>query len=469
MSTLFSKSFLFLAVVCYPLVSVLANQTDTLSPVLPEDVLPFSISIQEAGFALPSGIHSGAFAEHQGKWIFLAGRTNGLHGFGPGPANFPPSQQNTTVYVINPDTQEVFSRELTTTSSGLTPAQIDHLSVTSPQCFHNQETIYISGGYGVDTLTGLFSTKPVLTAIDLKGLVKWVTSPNSTNNLAKHVRQTTDPLLQVTGGYMTADAHLTAMLVFGQNFQGFYSTSSNGNYTQQVRCFQIIDTGSDLYVQPRKSQSPSPDYRRRDLNVVPIIKDKKLAYVALAGVFTLDTGVWTVPVFINADGTSSMADPANPATFKQAMNHYVSATAGVYSRSTRDMYIILLGGISYGYFQGGVFQTDAEIPFINQVTTIRIDKNNNFSQYLMNNEYPVIPSTGSNPGNPLLFGAGAKFIPARNMASYNNHIFQLDKMKAPTLLGYIVGGIMSTLPNTNTMNDSAASPYIFEVHLTPKL
>ena len=39
--------------------------------------------------------------------------------------------------------------------------------------------------------------------------------------------------------------------------------------------------------------------------------------------------------------------------------------------------------------------------------------------------------------------------------------------RAPVAVGYIVGGIQSTLPNTNTTSDSAASPYVFTVTLVP--
>lgn len=446
---------------------IFANQTSTVSPIFPPTSLPFDVVIQEASFMLPSGIHSGAFAVYKDKWLFLAGRTNGLHGFGPGIGNFPPSKQNTIAYVVDLQSKAVFFRSLDDPTSGLSQQQIDQLSVTSPQSFFQGNTLYISGGYGVDTATGLFSTKSVLTAIDIPGFIKWVIDP-SDESAVKHIRQTSHPLLQVTGGYMTAvNPHLTSLLVFGQNFKGFYTVDSNGDYTQQVRCFQIIDNEGKLYVQPRKSQKPDPNYRRRDLNVVPVIRNNKQAFVALSGVFTLDGGIWTVPVLIKTDGTATMADPSDPGTFKQGMNNYVSSDVGLYSQSTKDMYVILMGGISYGFFSGGVFQTDPDIPFINQVTTIKIDKKDNFTQYLMNNQFPVILSTGTNPGNPLLFGAGAYFIPASDVPSYSNGVVQLDKIKEPTLLGYIVGGIMSTVANTGSQAESTASPYIFEVILNP--
>lgn len=443
------------------------NQTDTLSPVLDPDALPFTITIETAPFNLPAGIHSGAVAVHDGKWLFLAGRTNGLHGFGPDP--FPPSLQNKTAYVVDYATQTVYSRALDHATSGLTQTQIDNLSVTSPQFFQNQKTLYICGGYGVNTGTSNFETKPTLTAIDVPKFIAWVIDPTKAPSAASSTRQTTNSWLQVTGGYMSClDNHLSSLLIFGQNFTGVYTDSSNGAYTQQVRRFQIIDNGKDLYVQTRKSEGTNPSYRRRDLNVLPFIDGKKQAFAALSGVFTLDTGIWTVPVEIAADGSSFMADPDASDTFKQAMNNYVSATVTLHSPSTKDNYFLLLGGITYGYFDSGTFQTDNEIPFTNQITTVKRDSAGNYTQYLMAEEYPVILSTGSNPGNTLLFGAGAFFVNAADMPQYRNQVINFDKLHSPVVLGYIVGGIMSTLPNTNDRTDSTASPYIFTVTLNPR-
>lgn len=83
----------------------------------------------------------------------------------------------------------------------------------------------------------------------------------------------------------------------------------------------------------------------------------------------------------------------------------------------------------------------------------------------------MIASTGSNPGNPLLFGAGAQFFPAGGLPSYGNGVLDLDRLggSQPYVIGYVVGGIMSTLPNTNAQSDTAASPYIFKVMLTSTL
>jgi hypothetical protein len=448
------------------------NQTPDVSPIFPQDSLPLRITIEQADFSLPSGVQSYVAGTFGGRWLILAGRINGLHGFDPN-NNFPPNEQNSTVFVVDPVQETVAMRLLTAPGSGLTQSQVDLLSVTSAQSYQVGNTLYMTGGYGVDTSTGNFSTKDALTAIDVPGLMQWVDNTSPGDTAAQHIRQIHDPVFQVTGGQMRLGTGGVTMLMLGQNFVGD-NVFVDGTYTEQVRRFRISDNGVTLSVAPLSPLPAIPDanYRRRDLNVVPLIRDGNDAgWAALSGVFTPGNGVWTVPVQIAGDGTPSMADPTNPSTFKQGMNGYASANFGAYSPSTRQMYTVLLGGISFGYFAGGAFVTDAELPFINQVTTIRQSPDGVVSQYIMNSEYPFIASTGSNPGNQLLFGAGAHLFAAAGVPVYGNGVMDLDQLggSRPRVIGYIVGGIMSTLPNTNAQSDTAASPYIFKVTLKSTL
>lgn len=449
----------------------LDNQTATLSPVLSEAGLPFSVVVEQVNFQLPVGIHSGMVGEYQGMWIFIAGRTNGLHGFGNDP--FPVIAQNTSIYVVNPNTGAVYSRSLLDPGSGLTRQQIDELSVVSPQGYQVSNTLYMTGGYGINTATGEFDTKPVLTAIYLPGIVQWVMQPNdTTNSVSKNIRQIYNEEFQVTGGEMLRLGNIS-QLVFGQNFIGTYTPNSNGLYTKQVRRFQLQDVDGQLIVNiyPSLPAIPDPAYRRRDMNVVPTLlnvsNQLQYGYIVYGGVFTLSSGVWTVPVVGNQNGVPTMANPDSPSAFKQAMNQYVCAMANLYSRKYQSNFNIFFGGISYGYYSGGNFVTDTEVPFLNQITTVQMNKYGNFTQYLMNNEFPVILSTTANPGNPLYFGAGAYFIPA-HVKQYANGVISLDSIRQPTVIGYIVGGIASTLQNTNTDADSFASRYVFKVTLVPK-
>lgn len=270
------------------------NQTPGVSPVYYGRELPYRVTVEQAGFVLPSGLHSFASATFGGRWLMLAGRINGLHGFENDDNNFPPNQQNTTVFVVDPTVGAVYTRSLTGAGAGLTQAQIDVLSVTSGQSYQIGNTLYMTGGYGVDTAGATFSTKDVLTAIDVPGLMQWV----------------------VAQGKLT---------------------------------------------------------------------------------------------------------------------------------------------------------TDPELPFINQITTVRHGADGTVTQFLMDAEYPVIASTGSNPGNRLLFGAGARFFPVAGLPAYPNGVIALDQLGSQSrLVGYVGGGIMSTLPNTNTQSDSAASPYVFRVTVSPQ-
>lgn len=463
------KKLFILALSTYSCLGSL-NQTTDLTPILVDKPLPFTIKIETTDITVPGGIHSAAAGQCGCQVLYITGRTNGLHGFDNSDNNFPPSQQNTNVIVINLHTKQVTLRSLYDPFSGLTQHQIDTLSVTSPQSYQSKNTLYITGGYGVDTATGEFSTKDTLTAIDVPGLIHWVTHPECGDYAARYIRQISNPVFKVTGGYMYQVGKNPTLLIFGQNFAGYYTSSSNGDYTQQVRRFYILDNGTCLNVQVLPPTETNPNFRRRDLNVVPIVKicnSKKVpAFVALSGVFTQAGGAWTVPVDITANGQPLMANPNFATTFKQGMNNYICPHVSLLSEKG-NMYTILFGGITFEYYQDGEFLTDAELPFTNEITVIKRYPSGIYQQYLLPTQYPTILSTESNPGNQLLFGAGGRFIPNNNIPMVCNGVLNLAKIKKPTVIGYIIGGIESTLPNTSSQADSAASPYVFRVILSP--
>lgn len=167
-----------------------------------------------------------------------------------------------------------------------------------------------------------------------------------------------------------------------------------------------------------------------------------------------------------------MADPNLPSTFKQGMNNYDCATFGMFSKKNGDMYTILLGGISFGFFEktceGLEFKTDEEFPFISQTTTIKIDKHGKYTQHFMKHGgFPLICSKTVNAGNPLLFGAECEVFLFNDIPKYSNDVLKLDSIKKPTLIGYVIGGIQSTVPNTSTQADSSPSRHLFKVIVEP--
>ncbi|HEY2811390.1 MAG TPA: hypothetical protein VGJ00_08395 [Rhabdochlamydiaceae bacterium] len=478
------------------------NQTSYVTNPLPEDSLPFRIQIDVAPFSLPVGLQAYVSGLYKNEYVLLAGRTYGLHGFLGD--TFPTVSQNTTVYVFNITNGSVISRSLADPSSQLSQEQIDQLSVTNALFFQGDgsNTLYVVGGYGINTATGLRQTKSVLTAIDLPKLIRWVKHSSKIKSAAQCIRQVSHPLLQVTGGVMwQINPHQPLLLGFGQDFEGNYvNTTSNGDYTYQVRPFQILDTKKDLLVYPYKQSIPNPIYRRRDLNIIPALKKAgnslQQYLVSYGGVFTPgdDFGAWTIPIEIQADGSARSLDTSNPNTFAQGMNNYECPNVGLYSEKTGDMYTLFFGGISFLYsINGGFYSSqgsfcqDFGLGFTNDVTAIRIDASGNYQQYLLSATYPSIaPSFGSCPppsfpinctnvatnASPvLLFGASGFFLPVPNLPFYPNSVIALDRLGSkPILLGYIVGGIQSSAVETcSEMGnvDTLPSNYIFSVTLIP--
>lgn len=445
------------------------NQTDTFSPIVLNGNLPYQISLRVldvGGTADIPTLQSFAAGSVDGEWVLVAGRTNGLHNFtSDGFLNFPPAYQNTFIWVIDPVGKQTWSRSLNDPSSGLTVAQVDSLSATNTESAQRNDVLYIAGGYVYDRTADDFTTYDTLTALDLPGVVDWV--KNGTGMLTDHFRQISDPLIKVAGGVMHfVDGR--ALLVFGQDFEGPYLPSSNGDYTMQVRAFDIVDDGMTLAIANVVSSTPAPEYRRRDLNVVPMLSGggSTQGLIALSGVFLpgADGGAWTVPVEIDAAGTPSMADPSAPGTFKQGMNSYSSATISLYSPTLDETHTISLGGISLNYFDttaGGIVY-DENIPFINGITSIIRSAAGEYGQFYMG-EYPSVPNP-SNGNAPFLFGAEAEFFPADGIAEFSNGMLDLDSLTATTVVGYIYGGIIAQQPN---FGSTGASNIIFEVVYTP--
>lgn len=94
------------------------------------------------------------------------------------------------------------------------------------------------------------------------------------------------------------------------------------------------------------------------------------------------------------------------------------------------------------------------------------------------NSYPPVCSGGPAPvtcgsSDPLqtyyFFGANGAFIPQNGLPTYPNGVIAFDKLnKKTTFVGYIVGGIASTITDTNCDSDSQSSSYVFKVTVHPR-
>lgn len=443
------------------------NQTPSLSPVHVGSSYPYQISARtyDFGAAPRPTLHSFASATYDGKWVLLAGRTNGLHGFGQtGTGNFPPASQNKEVWVIDPISKQSWHRALTD-DVNFTPLQLAELSSTNTQSAQIGNRLYVAGGYAQGP-SG-FQTFPVLSSIDLPSLTQWVV--NGTGSASASIRSIHDEAFRVTGGAMYS-MNDRMHLVFGQNFQGGYP-GGTGTYTKQVRSFDVLDDGVNLAIANLTATTPDESYRRRDLNVFPTIHRESGTLVsgleALSGVFTPTNGAWTVPVQIDGGGQPSMADPAASGTFKQAMSNYESAKLGLYSEQNDQMHEVLFGGITLSYYDPAsqTFIQDNNLPFTSQITQVNIDSSGQHTQDLLG-EFPALLDQ---QGNLLRFGTDAAFFVADGIPMYENGVIKLDELSGPTVLGYIYGGIFANAPHTQGVPGavSGASNELFEVVFTP--
>ena len=422
------------------------NPSGIYSPVHLDSPLPYRVEIRPyaMGAADVPTLHSFAAGEYDGKWLFLSGRTNGLHGFDAGllEENFPPQSQNREVWVIDLASRQSWHRALDSPSAGLTEAQVLSLSNTNNQFYRSGETLYVTGGYGV--LGNDFGTHDTLSAIDLPGLGDWVI--NGIGSAADHVRQIHDPIFRVTGGAMYAIDGRTH-LAFGQDFQGVYSPFSEGTYTEQVRSFNIVDDGTNLSIENAVMTAPVEEYHRRDLNVVPVIRPDggggfKPGLVAFSGVFTPGAEPWSVPIELDENGNPSMDDPNDPATFQQAMNNYHSSKIGLFSAATKEMHELLFGGISLNYLDPTTqtIETDYGLPFVNDVTSIVVDASGNYSQHHLG----FFPELYDTQNRRLRLGANSEFLLSDGVPTFDNGVIDFDALAAgENSLGYIYGGIIA--------------------------
>lgn len=447
------------------------NPGGVFSPVELNPSLLYRIELREYSMgsaALPT-LHSFAVGRYDNKWMFISGRTNGLHGFDifDPESNFPAQSRNSEVWVIDFESKQSWRRALDDPTAGLTALQFASLSSTNNQFYEKGDTLYITGGYGILADGTSFGTFDTLAAIDMPGLGDWVM--NGTGSAADHIRQIQDPAFKVTGGAMY-EMNGRTHVVFGQDFDGVYTPFGVGTYTNQIRSFDIVDDGTNLSVANLASTPPTAYYRRRDLNVVPTIRPDGLGrtkpgLLALSGVFQPAGDAWTVPVEIDADGIPSMSDPSAPDTFQQSMNNYHSAKVGFFSASTGEMHEILFGGISLKYLDEDTrtIRTDSGLPFVNDITSVVIDANGQYTQ----NHLGFMPELFDQQGRRLRLGTNAEFLLADDVPTFANGVIDFDLLGGQTKLGYIYGGIIASAPHvrTNPGQLSSASNHVFEVVL----
>ncbi|MEZ4884643.1 MAG: T9SS type A sorting domain-containing protein [Chitinophagales bacterium] len=418
--------------------SVISAQTES---------IPFDIELEEITFNDWTGLHSFAFAEWNGYWFFVAGRSNGLHGFFPF-TGFPESSANHQIWMMDVASGNYWQQDIRSLPNPIAEA----LQASNPQYVQKDGFLYVVGGYGKSKDTDSFVTFPYLTALNLEMLTNLMLAEQS---VLPAIQQLEDERMRVCGGEMLALGE-RFYLFGGHDFAGLYSQTGLPTFTQmytnEVRVFAVEHADVGLQISNYEALQDTENYHRRDGSFAPLIQangDAALGYYG--GVFRYDKDIpFFNPVYINGDGVEM--DP----TYEQQMSHYTCPILPVFDAATGNMFSTFFGGLSFHYFdrEKDKMVTDSLVPFIDDITTLIHFADGHSTEVVLPLEFDD------------LLGTNAKFILDQAAPHYDNKVIRLEEIEGRTRVGYIFGGIKALFAN---ITPSSASNRLFEVYLTPKI
>jgi hypothetical protein len=127
------------------------------------------------------------------------------------------------------------------------------------------------------------------------------------------------------------------------------------------------------------------------------------------------------------------------------------------------MYDVLMGGIGLYYYSDGQLTEDMSLPWTDNVTSLVQAADGSFQEYIMS---PIPAVTAGGTG---YYGANSAFFANQALPASRTGVIKLDKLSSPTVMGYMYGGIYSTVQTTtsNTFSATGASNQVFQITLTP--
>jgi hypothetical protein len=412
----------------------------------------FNISIEPYDWAPALQVQSFAWGSHEGKWLIIGGRTDGLHRRQPFAA-FNSAGQNINLTVIAPEQKKSWTAPV----SNLPPAVAEQFSATNPVFYQDGNHLLVAGGYGYSNTAKNHITHPYLTLIDVPALINAI---EYGKDPSPFIRQVKDDAMAVTGGALKK-INDVYFLTGGQKFTGRYNPHGPDHgpgfvqeYTDAIRRFKLNDDGTNMTVTHLGEWKDTSQLHRRDFNVVPqILPNGQQGLTAFSGVFRRDADL----PFLNCVNIDSEGYHPQP-DFIQYYNHYHCATIPLYSAANNEMHSLFFGGIAQYYDSAGIMKKDDDVPFVKTIARVTRTGDGRMQE----NKLPV--------EMPGLLGAGSEWIKNEALPAYENGVIDFDKLPTGTTsLGYIFGGIESTAPNifwSNSGKQSTAQATLFKVLIT---
>lgn len=310
------------------------------------DQVTFIVSVREVRYQPAPALHSFAVAVHDGKWLLICGRTNGVHRARNPASTFPSKFANEYIHVLDPACNATWK-------VGLPEKHQIRFRATNAEFYQDGDALYVVGGYRPKTdadAVGGDHTFPTLTAVRVPEIMAAITAGRHDQAEAS----VTDERMRVTGWGLQKIGD-TFYLVFGQNYDRRYTGAVTGKYTCEVRRFKVKLGAGALAITDCEAIAdpvgPGPESQyRRDLNVAPAVRaDSRLGVTVYGGVFTQTGGAWQIPVSIDQDAAGK-ATVTVDATFAQKMCQYDTARVLMFDPGMNTMYTSLLGGITLFYY-----------------------------------------------------------------------------------------------------------------------
>ncbi len=412
----------------------------------------YQLTVEETAIPGMPGLQSFVWAQHGSRWLLIGGRKDGLHRRQPFAA-FEPEGANDLIFVVEPASGKIWSAGV----EKLPKSVAEQLAATNIQFYQDGNTLYLLGGYGFSRLREAFISYPLLTAVDVPGLIEAIVAGKKTTSF---FRQTEDERLAVTGGALGKIGD-RFYLAGGHRFDGAYNPMGPNNgpgflqeYTNAVRSFRIQNAEGKPFLEEYEVWLDSLEWHRRDYNLVPqVFPDKTTGYTAFSGVFRPEANLpWLNTVDVKTSGYQAKSG------FEQLLNAYHSANLPLYDAASGAMQTIFFGGISQFYFdENNLLLNDYDVPFTKAVSVVTRSADGQMSEALLPLEMPGY------------LGAAAWFLPEANVPAFENGVLDFARLpQTKTLVGYLVGGIESSGGNifwVNTGAQSKASTRVFRVFI----
>lgn len=425
-----------------------------LQPATAQPDFPYHIDLRARTIQGLPGLHSFAVGQTAQYWLLFGGRRDGIHARQPFNA-FPVTQANVQGFLVDPQADTAYTFSLNSL-----PAPIqEQLSSTNPLFLQDGNYLLFVGGYGFSASANQYVTYGSLLRIHLPNLLQAVQQGLS---LAPHVERLVDTAFALTGGQM-GKLNNDYLLVGGHFFAGRYNPMGPNNgpgftqrYSNQIRKFQLSAAGQPLQMSAYSTITDATHLHRRDYNLLPqTFENNQQGYMISAGVFQYTADLpYLYPVDITANGFTARE------SFEQKLSHYHSARISLYEASSGVNHNLFLGGLSqYYYDTAGQLLQDNNVPFVQTISRVSRDAQNNLFEFVQPEQMPV------------RVGASAEFVINRALPHLPSEQILLPAQPNDTLLlGHIVGGIVSPVPNAFTQKNTgvtAASAQVYAVHLIP--